>query len=61
MGIRPGVRDALLAFAVVSGLITMSDMVQRSRNAAHARAVESINRARLKRIEQNVAKLHEKL
>lgn len=61
MGIRSGVGDALLAFAIVSGLLTIHDMVQRSRNEAHAKAVQDINRARLKRIDKSLKKLNEKL
>ncbi len=61
MGVRPGLSDALLAFAVISGLITLSDLAQRSRDRAEASAKDAINRQRLKTIEKEVKKLNAKL
>lgn len=61
MGLRPGLTDILMAFAVISGVVTLADMLERSRTRASAQAGQAIDRVRLKRIEQNVAALHEKL
>lgn len=61
MAERGGIADVLLAFSIISGILLVSDYLNRPKAAAVAKAREQAHQAKLDAISRHLALINEKL
>lgn len=61
MAKRGGIEDALLAFSIITSVLLVSDLLNRPKAAAVAKAREKTHQAKLNEISRHLAKINEKL